>query len=635
MLMVFNFKGARREKKPPFRSYGGVHPADMKAPANQAAISEIALPAQVVIPMSQHIGAPCTPIVAVGDQVKLGQKIGEAKAPVSAPIHASVSGKVVAIEPRLNSLGNMVTSVIIENDGLDTPAETMVPASAEAMEDPEQLAAIIREAGIVGMGGATFPTAFKITSGWGKVDTVIINGAECEPYITSDHRTMLEHPDELLRGIQLIMKACKVEHAYFAIEKNKQFAIDLLRFRGAAQMGIEIVELECRYPQGAEKTLIHTITGREVPPGGLPAAVGCAVFNTFTSYSVYRAVYEGWPAIERVVTVSGSAIAEPKNVKVRVGTPMRWVFEQTGGFKKDPWKVIMGGPMMGIAQFDLDVPTGKGTASLLAFCEKEDRSVENPVCIRCGKCLQVCPMKLQPLYMYLYEEKGDIEMMKKLNLTDCVECGACTYNCPGRLHLTHAFKVGKAKIMAHDAAVKARAEAEKAKAEEEAKAKAEAPKAEEEARAKAEAEAKAKAEAEAAAAAAAKAKAEAEAVAAKAAEVPVEEIPMTAEDKAQALTEAEAAADAAAQAALAAQAAAEEAAEADTPEEAAEAAVEAAEAAEDAQEAAEVAVDLAVQSASEEVVEIAVEAAEAAEDAAEAAVEAAEAVEEISEKEAE
>ncbi len=466
--MVFKSKGA--EKKPPFKSFGGVHPNDCKAPQNQAAISEIPLPPQVVIPMSQHIGAPCTPLVAVGDEVRLGQKIGEAKAPVSAPIHASVSGKVVAVEPRLNSMGNMVMSVVIENDGKDAPCETMVPAPAEALEDPEAIAAIIREAGIVGMGGATFPTAFKITSGWGKVDTVIINGAECEPYITCDHRVMLEHPDELLKGIQLIMRACKVDHAYFAIEKNKQFAIDMLRFKGAANMGIEIVELECRYPQGAEKTLIQTITGREVPPGGLPAAVGCAVFNTFTSYSVYRAVYEGWPAIERVVTVSGSAIAEPKNVKVRVGTPMRWVFEQTGGFKKTPWKIIMGGPMMGMAQFDLDVPCGKGTASLLCFAENENRRVANPTCIRCGQCIQVCPMKLQPIYMYLYEEKGDVEMMKKLNLTDCVECGACTYNCPGRLDLTHAFKVGKAKIQAYDAAMKAKAEAENAKAEAEAKA---------------------------------------------------------------------------------------------------------------------------------------------------------------------
>ncbi len=559
MLMVFNFFGARRQKTPPFRSYGGVHPADMKAPANEAAISEIAPPPRLVIPLSQHIGAPCSPLVAVGDEVKLGQKIGEAKAPVSAPVHSSVSGKVVAIEPRRNSLGNMVPCVIIENDFLDTPVEGMTPASDEARADAEQLAAIIREAGIVGMGGATFPTAFKITSGWGKVDTVIINGAECEPYITSDHRTMLEHPEELLQGIGFIMKACKVEKAYFAIEKNKQFAIDLLNFRGAADMGIEIIPLETRYPQGAEKTLIHTITGREVPPGGLPAAVGCAVFNTFTSYSVYRAVCEGRPAIDRVVTVSGSAIAEPKNVIVRVGTPMSWVFEQTGGFAKEPWKIIMGGPMMGMAQFDLEVPCAKGTASLLAFAEGENRSVAEPVCIRCGKCLEVCPMKLQPIYMYLYEEKGDVEMMKKLNLTDCVECGACTYNCPGRLDLTHAFKVGKAKIQAHDAAVKARAEAEAAKQAAQAE---EAARAEEAAKEAAEA-AKQAAAKEAAEAAEVKAKAEAEAKAA-------------AEREAREAEEAAAAAAAAEEAAkLAEEAAAKEAAEAAAAEDAVKAAEEA------------------------------------------------------------
>ncbi|MCD8321739.1 MAG: electron transport complex subunit RsxC [Oscillospiraceae bacterium] len=448
-----------------FKTHGGVHPNDKKAPANEAAISTIPQPAQVVIPMSQHIGAPCTPLVAVGDQVKLGQKIGEAKAPVSAPVHASVSGKVVAIEPRLNNLGNMVTAVIIENDFKDTPADDMFPAPAEALESPEQIADLIREAGIVGMGGATFPTAFKITSGWGKVDTVIINGAECEPYITSDHRTMLEHPDELLKGIELIMRACKVDHAYFGIELNKKFAIDLLNFKGAKAMGIEIVPLKCQYPQGAEKTLIKTITGREVPPGGLPAQVGCAVFNTFTAYSVYRACYEGWPAIERVVTVSGSAIAQPKNVKVRVGTSMEWVFEQTGGFAKEPWKIIMGGPMMGLAQYDLAVPCGKGTAALLAFAEDEDRNIENPTCIRCGQCIDACPMNLQPIYLYMYEEKGDLEMLQKLNITDCVECGACTYICPGRLHLTHAFKTGKAKLQAYNAALKAKEEAEKAKAE--------------------------------------------------------------------------------------------------------------------------------------------------------------------------
>ena len=460
-----------------FKSHGGVHPNDMKAPANEAAITTIPQPPQVVIPMSQHIGAPCTPLVAVGDEVKLGQKIGEAKAPVSAPIHASVSGKVVAIEPHLNNLGNMVTSVVIENDFKDTPAETMVPAPAEALESPEQLADIIREAGLVGMGGATFPTAFKITSGWGKVDTVIINGAECEPYINSDYRTMVEHPEELLKGIQLIMKACKVDKAYFGIELNKKFAIDLLNIKGGAKsMGIEIVPLKCQYPQGAEKTLIKTVTGREVPPGGLPAHVGCSVFNTFTAYSVYKACYEGWPAIERVVTVAGSAIAEPKNVKVRVGTPMQWVFEQTGGFAKEPWKIIMGGPMMGLAQYDLEVPCGKGTASLLAFAGDEDKTVADPVCIRCGQCIDGCPMNLQPIYMYMYQQKGDVEMLEKLNILDCVECGSCSYICPGRLHLTHAFKTGKAMVQAHQAALKAKAEAEKAKAEAEAaKAAAEAP----------------------------------------------------------------------------------------------------------------------------------------------------------------
>ena len=462
--MSFIFKGrASSDEFRVTRSYGGVHPNDKKYPANEAWISEIPQPSRVVIPMGQHIGAPCTPSVAVGDTVKVGQKIGDCPKPVSAPVHASVSGKVVAIEPHLVNLGTMVNCVVIENDGLNTPADTVAPMPEEDRADPEKLAAVIREAGIVGMGGATFPTAFKITSGWGKVDTVIINGAECEPYITSDHRTMLEHPVELLKGIQLLMRACKVDEAFYAIEKNKQYAIDQLLFYGAESMGIHIVPLECRYPQGAEKTLVHTISGREVPPGGLPAAVGCSVFNTFTAYSVYRAVYEGMPAIERVVTVTGSAIAEPKNVKVRVGTPMSWVFEQTGGFAKEPWKIIMGGPMMGLAQYDLSVPCTKGTAALVCFAKDENRTVSNPTCIRCGQCVGACPLKLQPIYMYLYQQKGDIDMLKKLNVTDCVECGACTYICPGRLPLTHAFKTAKVMIQNYDAALKAKAEAAAAK----------------------------------------------------------------------------------------------------------------------------------------------------------------------------
>jgi electron transport complex protein RnfC len=452
-----------------FKFFGGVHPNDMKAPSNKAAVTSIAPPPQVVIPMSLHIGAPCQPVVAVGDEVKLGQKIGDSGAPVSAPIHASVSGKVIAIEPRLHSNGSMVNSVVIENDGLDTPCETMVPHSEEELSDPDAIVNIIREAGIVGMGGATFPTAFKISSGKGKVDTVIINGAECEPYITSDHRTMLEHPDEVLGGIALIMRACGVPKATLGVEENKADAIEVLRQHNKPDSGIEILPLHVRYPQGAEKQLIQTVTGKEVPPGGLPAAVGCAVFNTFTAYSVYRAAHEGRPAIERVVTVSGSAIAEPKNVLVRVGTPLSFVFEQVGGFKTQPKKVLMGGPMMGNAMYDLSVGTTKGTNALLAFCEDEDKTVEHPHCIRCGKCATVCPMKLLPIYMYMYEERSDFEGMDKYRLMDCIECGACTYNCPARLHLTHAFRTGKAKINAKRAEEKARIEAEKAKAEAAAK----------------------------------------------------------------------------------------------------------------------------------------------------------------------
>ena len=442
-----------------FKFFGGVHPHDKKAPANKAAVTAIPVPPQVVIPMSLHIGAPCQPIVAVGDEVKLGQKIADAASPVSAPIHASVSGKVIAIEPRLHSNGSMVNSVVIENDGMDTPCETMKPRTEEELSDPDAIAAFIREAGIVGMGGATFPTAFKITSGKGKVNTVIINGAECEPYITSDHRTMLEHPEELLGGIALISRACGVDKAYFVIEDNKQDAIDLLKSKDLGKYGVEIITVKCRYPQGAEKQLIQTVTGREVPPGGLPAAVGCAVFNAFTAYCVYRAAYEGRPAIERVVTVSGSAIAEPKNVIVRVGTPLSWVFEQCGGFKAEPKKILMGGPMMGNAMYDLSVTTTKGTNALLAFCEDEDQTVENPTCIRCGKCAQVCPMRLLPSYLYLAERSDNFEAMEKYHITDCIECGACTYTCPGRLHLTHSCRTGKAKLAAKAAADKARAEA--------------------------------------------------------------------------------------------------------------------------------------------------------------------------------
>ncbi len=445
----------------PFKFIGGVHPEGKKEPSCKTATATIPAPPQVVIPMSLHIGAPCNPLVAVGDEVKLGQKIGDSTAAVSAPIHSSVSGKVIAVEPRLHPNGSMVMSVVIENDGLDTPSETMKPHTEEELADPEAVLQIIRESGIVGMGGATFPTAFKISSGKGKVDTLIINGAECEPYITSDHRTMLEHPDEVLKGILLIKEACGVDRAVLAIEENKKDAIELLLSK--APDDIKIQPLRTRYPQGAEKQIIRTVTGREVPPGKLPADVGCGVFNVFTAYSVYRACYEGRPAVERIVTVSGSAVKEPKNVLVRVGTPVGFVFENCGGFSKEPKKVLMGGPMMGVALYDLGVPAMKATNALLAFCEDEGKAVEDPTCIRCGKCVEVCPMLLEPIYMYMFERKSDFAAMDKYNLMDCIECGACTYTCPAKLPLTQSFRTGKAKINARRAAEKAKAEAAAAK----------------------------------------------------------------------------------------------------------------------------------------------------------------------------
>ena len=292
----------------PFKFHGGVHPNYMKAP--DVPVTVIAPPPQVVLPMMQHIGAPCKPLVAVGDYVKMGQKIADNPAPVSAPIHATVSGKVIAIEPRPHPLGDMIPAIVIENDFQDTPCTDLAPLTPEQMKDPEAILERIREAGIVGHGGAMFPTAFKIRGGLGKVDTLIINGAECEPYLNGDHLTMKNHPEELLKGIELARIASGLDKAYYGIEKNKQDAIDLLLSKNPAQYGVEIVPENVKYPQGAEKMQIKAITNREVKPGGLPSGVGCNVISTQTAYAIYRACYEGMPSIERVLTVAGSAMGD-------------------------------------------------------------------------------------------------------------------------------------------------------------------------------------------------------------------------------------------------------------------------------------------------------------------------------------
>lgn len=442
---------------------GGVHPNYNKAP--EIPVSVITPPAQVVIPMAQHIGAPCKPLVSVGDYVTMGQKIGENPAPVSAPVHASVSGKVVAIEPRPHPLGDMIMAVVIENDYQDTPCTDLAPLTEEQLKDPEAILERMREAGVVGMGGAMFPTAFKIKGGLGKVDTLIINGAECEPYLNGDHWTMRLHPEELLKGIELARIASGLDKAYYGIEKNKMDAIELLNSKNPAQYGVEIVPEEVKYPQGAEKMQIKAITNREVKPGGLPAGVGCNVVSTQTAYAIYKACYLGIPCYERILTVGGSAVNKPYNLQCRIGTPFRYIVEQCGGFVKTPKKIVLGGPMMGLIATNLDAVNIKGTAGILFFTEEEDRTVENPTCIRCGKCITVCPMGLEPVYMYMYFKKGDFENMQKYHILDCFECGSCSFNCPGRMPLTHSFKTAKLLFAAKAAEEKARAEAAAKEAE--------------------------------------------------------------------------------------------------------------------------------------------------------------------------
>ena len=447
--------------------FGGVHPNDMKAATNEKAIEQLAAPAQVVIPMSMHIGAPCKPIVAVGDKVKIGQRIGEPGGFVSAPIHASVSGTVKAVEPRPSSMGGTVMSVVIDNDFENTVSEEVKPVADPENLTSEELVEIVKNAGIVGQGGATFPTHVKISSGLGKVDYVIINAAECEPYITGDHRTCLERPDQVILGATLLAKCFGVDKVYIGIGANKQNAADVLNAKiKELNAPVQVVVLHTRYPQGAEKQLVQAVSGRQVPSGKLPADAGCCIFNLNTTCAIYRAVYTGMPVVNKIVTVSGSGVIEPKNVECPIGTPITALFDACGGLKEETYKLIMGGPMMGLAQHSFDVTVGKGTGAMLAFAGDEEKYEAEPQCIRCGKCVGVCPIRLEPIFMYKYLMKGNYEAFRdQLHGMDCIECGACTYTCPARLPLTHAFRLGKQQVNNARMAAQAKAAAEKAAAE--------------------------------------------------------------------------------------------------------------------------------------------------------------------------
>lgn len=423
--------------------FGGIHPADRKELSAFAQLKTLNSPKQVTIPMSQHIGNHCTPLVAVGDHVKKGQKIGDGEG-LCVPVHASVSGNVTAIEPRRHPNGREVLSVVIENDFQEETENSMTAHEDYSVLSDDEIIGIIREAGIVGMGGATFATNIKAASSMEKVDTLIANACECEPYITSDDMLLRVYPEQVLEGMRIICKILNPKRVVLAVEANKKSAIEVLKKKLADEKKIELVVLPTRYPQGAEKQLIQSVTGREIAPGQLPASVGAAVFNVATFAYTYRAVCLGLPVMERIVTVSGEAVNTPGNFVTRIGTGFEELIEAAGGLKENTWKVIAGGPMMGAAQEDLSASTIKGTSSILCLTQEQNgESNDAKTCIRCGACVNVCPMNLQPLYLYAYEKRQDINGLERFHIMDCIECGCCAYSCPGKLPLVERFRNGK------------------------------------------------------------------------------------------------------------------------------------------------------------------------------------------------
>lgn len=450
---------------------GGIHPHEGvggKADNGGNAIRELPAPPRVIIPLQQHIGAPAKALVQKGDHVKIGQLIGQAEGFVSAPVHASVSGTVVDVQPCLLASGVQSPAVIIDNDYKEEWVELTPTAHPETLT-PAELQQIVRDAGVVGLGGATFPTAVKLSPAPGKkIEKFIINGAECEPYLTADHRLMLEKPAQIIDGLRLMMLTFEVKEAVIGVEDNKPDAIAALTEAARGVEGISVRALPVRYPQGGEKQLIYAITKRVVPAGGLPLDVGCVVCNVGTVYAVDQAIRQGRPIIDRVTTVGG-LVNNPGNFLVRIGTPVGALFDACGGMKPDVKQMIYGGPMMGMAIARTDIPVTKGCSGLLALGQEAMEPLES-ACIRCGRCMRACPMNLAPAKLDNLVRNQRYEAAEKSGLMSCLECGACTFVCPAKRSLTQSFRAGKKVINTRRkvaAAKKAAAEkaAEKAAAE--------------------------------------------------------------------------------------------------------------------------------------------------------------------------
>lgn len=424
---------------------GGIHPKDSKEYAYNKSIESPPIPLIVTIPMSQHIGAPCTPIVKVGDKVKKGQLIAKSDAFMHSPIHASTSGDVIKIEEMPHTTMVKCMSIVIKSDGLDEWEEGIPTQRDWDKLEIQEIKDIIKSAGIVGMGGATFPTHVKLSpSADKKIDTFILNAAECEPYLTADYRAMLEYAERIVTGVKIVMKTLGVNKGIVGIEDNKPQAIKTMKdaFKGTS---IEVVGLPTKYPQGAEKMLIKVLTNREVPQGGLPMDVGVVVQNVGTVIAIADAVVNGIPLIERVTTVSGDSIKEPKNLLLKIGTSFKDAIEYCGGFSKTPEKVIMGGPMMGFAQFSLDVPVAKGVSGILGLSKDVVNSGQESPCIRCGRCVEACPMGLIPSMLSILGERHKFQEAKdEYGLLNCIECGSCVYTCPAKRNIVQYIRYSKA-----------------------------------------------------------------------------------------------------------------------------------------------------------------------------------------------
>ena len=429
-------------------SIGGIHPHEKKLSADRP-IMPVLPSGQVAILLRQHIGAPAKPLVSKGDRVKVGTKIAEPVGVVSAAIHSSVSGCVNKIDAVIDASGYPKPAVFIDVEGDDWEegidrSDTLVK---ECNLTADEIVGKIADAGIVGMGGACFPTHVKLCPpSTCRPECLIVNGVECEPFLTADHQLMLEHAEEIMVGVFILMKAIRVNKAFVGIENNKPDAIRLMKKVAAAYAGIEIVPLQMKYPQGGEKQLIEAIMGRQVPAGALPVSVGAVVQNVSTVFAVYQAVQKNKPLFERVVTVTGDGLSNPSNLCVRMGTPVRQLVETCGGLPEDTCKVICGGPMMGKALVNLDVPVSKGTSGILLMGGQEARRSAVQPCIRCAKCVAVCPMGLEPYLLATASAHGDFERAENENILSCIECGSCQFTCPSHRPILDYVRLGKAKV---------------------------------------------------------------------------------------------------------------------------------------------------------------------------------------------